>query len=379
MVEGVLAKIVNSGSLSSAAEYLEELAALILCRRWHQDQIAKKVSEWRERLCDFLGLGDPDAEEKQTATAAVKKLPSPRSRISPPTDVTTTPCVPLKFEKRFGEKSRELHRPRVVVKEEIKKEDIPTSTIPIFNPTTRVTRSSAPKWKSDTVLHGFNRYARPKKVDSINRMVKEYLDAPFKPSEMEKSKTKTGFIYGFRLPKNHKLLDGGDCNMVKIGFSKDPRERMQAWQRQCGYEPDVLFNKETPHHVKMEKIIHRHLGNERMQEQVCPQCSRMHQEFFEIGADRAQAVVEMWTEWAKRRPFDENGRLTEYWHWRLKTVDLADPHCWEDFVNDKVKVHNKAKVKDEIKEEDVSLDSLLKQLTELRKLIEKCGVVETPA
>ncbi|WYZ41909.1 hypothetical protein EsH8_V_000804 [Colletotrichum jinshuiense] len=132
------------------------------------------------------------------------------------------------------------------------------------------------------------------------------------------------------------MLGGENCPMIKIGFTNNPERRMKQWQAKCQYEPVIVFMYKVTHYVKMEKIIHRHLSNERRKE-VCAGCGSTHHEFFEVETATAEAVVRMWAAWARLRPFDEEGVLTPYWSRKLKELDLDNPDCWDLFVFDKVK------------------------------------------
>ncbi|GJC85217.1 hypothetical protein ColLi_08055 [Colletotrichum liriopes] len=299
-ISSVVVDILASGSLSSAARHLERLASLVLCKRWHQTQVVDKIVEWERRIRDFLGsMGDdekasgkvePKSEGWKPRTASYSAetgsrvaKPSNAGRPSVAEDVKTEPVD----EKR---------RVSVVKQEVVKDED----------------------------------------DDKINKDIMEKLIAPF--TKEERKAADTGYIYGYRLPKGHTTASGTDTRrMIKIGYTNNPQRRMREWASKCQYTPDLVFRRQAPHYIKMEEVVHLHLANERRWDRGCPGCGGNHKEFFEVDAERAQAVVGMWAAWASLRPFDEEGRLTAYWTARLKALDVDDAECWDTFVLDKGK------------------------------------------
>ncbi|EFQ28348.1 uncharacterized protein GLRG_03492 [Colletotrichum graminicola M1.001] len=343
-ISSVVLDILDSGSLSSAARHLERLASLVLCRRWHQKQAADKTAEWERRIREFLelkgdgeqegGKGEAKAESEgrrsRTATVSVKATgsyvakPSNTGRLSVADGVDLKPVM----EKRLLS--------LVVKHETVKEEDDEykprLESIP-FNPLPSKTAIYPSPVKKPTVHTFTPYYQRPLSTREINIAIIEKLLAP------EEKAVGTGYIYGYKLPKAHTTALGTDTDrMIKIGYTKNCKRRMQEWQSKCHYIPDVVFAPPALHYIKLEKVVHLHLANERRWDMKCAGCraengkTTNHKEFFEVDAEKARAVVGMWAAWADLRPFDQEGRLTAYWAARLDALDLDDDGCWDKFV-----------------------------------------------
>ncbi|GKT60761.1 chitin synthase [Colletotrichum tofieldiae] len=341
-ISSVVVDILASGSLSSAARHLERLASLVLCKRWHQTQVVEKIVEWERRIRDFLGSkgGEEKANGKvepksegwkprtvscSAETGSRLAKPSNAGRPSVAEDVKTEPVD----EKR---------RVSVVKQEVVKDEDDECrpklDSIPFNHLLAKSTSIPSPPYKS--TAHTFTPYGPPALASKINKDIIEKLIAPFTKEELKAADT--GYIYGYRLPKGHTTASGTDTRrMIKIGYTNNPQRRMREWASKCHYTPDLVFRRQAPHYIKMEEVVHLHLANERRWDRGCPGCGGNHKEFFEVDAERAQAVVGMWAAWASLRPFDEEGRLTAYWTARLKALDVDDAECWDTFVLDKGK------------------------------------------
>ncbi|KAK1977187.1 T5orf172 domain-containing protein [Colletotrichum cereale] len=325
----VVLDILASGSLSSAARHLERLASLVLCRSQHQKQAAEKTAEWERRIRDFIGLNGDGEQDSRNGGA------EPEERGS-----KTAACsrrVILVVEQETVKEEGDERKPRL--------DNIPfkplacNSTIyqsPLDKPT----------------VHTFTPYGRPAPASKINKDIVEKLLAPF--SDRERNTVDTGCIYGYRLPKGHTTASGADTDsMIKIGYTKDLGVRMRRWKSTCGYTPNLVLVRPVRHYVKMEKVVHLHLANERRWDLACPGCRKKcgkttnHKEFFEVDVEKAQAVVGMWAAWADLGPFDEEGRLTAYWAARLEALDLDDEACWDKFVLGKDKMKAGSKLADD--------------------------------
>ncbi|KAL0942164.1 chitin synthase [Colletotrichum truncatum] len=312
-ITSVLFDMVQSGSISCAAQHLEHLASLVLCKRYHQNQIAEKATEWRIRLRSFLGLNDilvkqENGHNEGSPTASLHK---PKIKSEPTTDFAT------------------------VVKEEDDGATVKLETI-TSSKESGLRVGEQIKAESKSAIHSFTPFHQTRPMSTINKEVIKKLQAPFMKSEMEDHTKREGYIYGYKMPEGHKLPDESSCRMIKIGFTDNLEKRMQEWQKRCQYEPQVVFSYKVFHHVKMERIIHLHLGNERRKETKCPGCEKNHIEFFDVDTPRAEAVVMMWAVWARLRPFDEEGRLSQCWAQKLNEMNTEDPDCWENFILNKV-------------------------------------------
>ncbi|KAK1852646.1 chitin synthase [Colletotrichum chrysophilum] len=328
-ITSVLLNIVESGSITCAINHLETLASLVLCRRYHQNQIAEKVTQWRSRLVSFLTHGAAVTQEADTrnhpkSTKASTQLSGTRVNIF------KTPAAVQPSTFSHAEAKPGMSLMNTVVKEEqheqhVKTEDVPLALDPLEDTV-----------KCNDTIHTFEPYYQPKHLSMINKDIANKLNTPFMKREKEGFAKGEGYIYGYQLPQDHKTTSLKACQVVKIGYTNDYKRRMKEWQEQCHYEPQLVFAYKVTHHVKMEKIIHLLLRNYQRKEK-CPGCPAQHHEFFEVDASTAEAVVRMWAVWARLRPFDDGGSLSSYWSQKIKEMNTEDPDCWEKLIFDKVK------------------------------------------
>ena len=102
--------------------------------------------------------------------------------------------------------------------------------------------------------------------------------------------------------------------ILKIGRAANVQRRMNQWQRQCGYDLEMLryypfvqgngTPRQTPHAKRVERLIHLELSGlgMRADKEACETCGREHREWFEVEASRAgvkrvDEVVRRWVEW----------------------------------------------------------------------------------
>ncbi|KFA76570.1 hypothetical protein S40288_01536 [Stachybotrys chartarum IBT 40288] len=113
---------------------------------------------------------------------------------------------------------------------------------------------------------------------------------------------------------------GHKTMMLKIGRAANVQRRMNQWQRQCGYDIEVLrfypyvpgasdtssgaVPRMTPHCKRVERLIHIELAGMglRAAAEACGTCGREHREWFEVDASRAgirrvDDVVRRWVDW----------------------------------------------------------------------------------
>ncbi|KAK2730491.1 chitin synthase [Colletotrichum kahawae] len=323
----VLLNIVESGSISRATNHLKTLASLVLCKRYHQIQIAEKVAQWRIRLLSFLSHDAPGTQEAETDHHSTCTKASAHIRVNSlklPTTHQPSKCYHTETN------TEETSLASTVVKEEQDEKHVKTEAVP-----------SPPGPLEDTVeykntIHTFVPYYQPKHIGMINKDIVNKLHVSFTKSEEEGYYKGEGYIYGYQLPQDHQMANLKAHKMVKIGFTNNYDRRMKEVQKKCHYEPQLIFAYKVTHHVKMEKIIHLLLRNYQRKER-CPGCSVQHHEFFEVDASTAEAVVRMWAVWARLRPFDDAGSLSPYWSQKLKEMNTKDPDCWEKLIFDKVK------------------------------------------
>lgn len=326
----VLLNIVESGSVTCAINHLETLASLVLCKRYHQTQIAEKVAQWRSRLLSFLshdaaGTQEAEADHHSTSTKASTHLRRTRANVLKAQNaVQSSTCYDSET------KPDESSLANIAVKQEQDDQHVKTEAVPLAVDPLEYTVTLK------ETIHTFAPYHQPKRIGTINKDIVNKLNTLFMKSEKEGFTEGEGYIYGYKLPQDHKTINLKACQVVKIGYTNDYERRMKEWQDQCHYEPQLVFAYKVAHHVKMEKIIHILLSNYR-RKYKCPGCSVQHREFFEVRESTAEAVVRMWAVWARLRPFDDTGRLSAYWSNKIKEIDVEDPDCWEKLIFDKVK------------------------------------------
>jgi hypothetical protein len=109
--------------------------------------------------------------------------------------------------------------------------------------------------------------------------------------------------------------------LLKIGRAANVQRRMVQWQRQCGYDIEMLrfypyvaavndrpgtsrTPRMTPHCRRVERLIHLELTGMGLQADmsVCDACGREHREWFEVKASRegirgVDDVIRRWVDW----------------------------------------------------------------------------------
>lgn len=107
--------------------------------------------------------------------------------------------------------------------------------------------------------------------------------------------------------------------VLKIGRAANVQRRMNQWQRQCGYDIEMLryypylpgasessgvVPHMTPHAHRVERLIHIELAGMGLRANLgtCDACGRDHREWFEVdatreGIRRVDDVVRRWIDW----------------------------------------------------------------------------------
>lgn len=109
--------------------------------------------------------------------------------------------------------------------------------------------------------------------------------------------------------------------LLKIGRAANVQRRMNQWQRQCGYDIEMLryypyvaavndgpgmsrTPRMTPHCRRVERLIHIELAGMglRADMSLCDACGRDHREWFEVKATRdgirkVDEVIRRWVDW----------------------------------------------------------------------------------
>lgn len=162
------------------------------------------------------------------------------------------------------------------------------------------------------------------------------LLAPPPPSHAQgRRASDTVSRYASQSARNRRV--GRQSMLLKIGRAANVQRRMNQWQRQCGYDVEVLryypytsstpsptpspgrhrrgsesppdsgVALMTPHAKRVERLVHIELTGMglRAERETCEACGRDHREWFEVGATRGEVrrvdeVIRRWVKWDGR-------------------------------------------------------------------------------
>jgi hypothetical protein len=184
-------------------------------------------------------------------------------------------------------------------------------------PVTRSTTKSVPA----TLEHSsdFSLY-QPKWSDSlsVSEALREVIIKPLKP--MDK---KPGFIYLF--------WDKKHFGKLKIGRTKDLKQRLDEWNRKCkrehAYHPAISRGElpKIPHVSRVERLIHTELKDQR-EEMACASCGVKHREWFGVSDALALKVFQKWQDWITQEPYTFDARTGE-WVLRPDMMETLSQVC----------------------------------------------------
>lgn len=132
----------------------------------------------------------------------------------------------------------------------------------------------------------------PKKWEGITTQdaLREIITQPLKPTDL-----KQGFIYIFWDVKNF--------GMVKIGRTKDLKQRLHQWDSDCKREHKHHTELPMISHVsRIESLIHMELKQQRRLRR-CEECDKTHKEWFEVSETQAVMVFKKWEQWIVQDPY----------------------------------------------------------------------------
>ncbi|KAM0234703.1 hypothetical protein ACHAP5_009942 [Fusarium lateritium] len=184
-----------------------------------------------------------------------------------------------------------------------------TENLPIFTSVVAVKQEVIPTNETPNIEH-------------INEEIKKKLLCPLSEEETNQG----GHVYIYTFPESYH-----DAHpYIKIGYAKDVKTRMSQWKTQCGYPPELLGQFPAEHYVKVEKLVHAQLWNQRKREKDgCPTCHVKHKEWFKVDSMTANKYIGLWTSWMRQQPYDDEGVLQDKWRLRIESFDMANPSCWE--------------------------------------------------
>ncbi|KAH7149685.1 meiotically up-regulated gene 113-domain-containing protein [Dactylonectria estremocensis] len=309
LVSGLLDQIAKSGSLSAAKSLLSQVLGVVLCR-YHKDASPRCLDSWEKQLNP---LKTPEIKEEDEENESISGLPfqSPNS----PRASQSSPRPPVKIEQGTPKNPVLQHRKSPV------SDSSPTESAR--------SKSSKPGLeKPVTQTHKFEPFGQPWSTMALNQAIRKLVQRQLLPRE----KSSKGCIYIYTFPDNYHDA----APYLKIGNAGALDSRMASWKSQCGYKPEVFGSFTSDLYVKVERLVHAGLHNERMREAGgCPRCGVKHCEWFDVSYSKACGIIGLWTSWVRQEPYDEFGILKKKWSARVERVDLSDSNCWEDFVNGK--------------------------------------------
>ncbi|KAJ4212157.1 hypothetical protein FSOLCH5_012490 [Fusarium solani] len=298
----LLDQIVELGSFKAAESILSKLAYLIMCKNkrvGHGDKFGPiRISDWRVKLESIPIPSVEDEEQDDTSSEDEVEDDSP----TPP--------------------SSAWHSDAETDEETSTQEDTPD----LATQTPSSTTNSPKTTKQAKVAHKFERFSVTRSTTFINKKIRRLLLRPLLKTE----KYVDGYIYTYTFPESYHDA----APYLKIGFAKDVQARMACWETHCRYRPKVLVQQSADHYVKIEKLVHAQLINQRKVEATgCPECGIRHNEWFSASSLDASRAVSLWASWMRQMPYDEEGQLKGKWKARIEGLDMSDAACWEELVN----------------------------------------------
>ncbi|KPM37024.1 hypothetical protein AK830_g9553 [Neonectria ditissima] len=295
-VSSLLEQIVTSGGLVAARSLLTQVSHLVFCYH-HIDARPSYLESWEKKLesCRAATVKVEDKDEESTVQSTRRLSSDQQGKVKKEAPETKT------FEKTNTRAS---------------------NTSPSKSLAQKSPKSVPPK----QIAHKFEPYGDPLSIEKRNNHVKCLVLRQLLPTE----RSSEGCIYVYTFPENYHDA----APYLKIGNAKHLDSRMAAWKRQCAYKPEVLSDFRSELYVKVERLVHAQLRNERIREAGgCPRCQVKHHEWFKVGSSKACGVLGLWTAWTRQKPYDESGELKEEWRARAERLDMSDPGCWEKFVD----------------------------------------------
>ncbi|KAF7552632.1 hypothetical protein G7046_g7348 [Stylonectria norvegica] len=368
MASNLLDQILSQKTLKAARSLLSQLAHIVMCPRFHQNQASDRVTAWEKKLQELkrpsdvvVKIEDEDDEMELASDGdeVVETKPEIKSEAKPQAKIIKIEPNPI--DNKIGAKP--IHstpvtfkliakpvtigaqsvvtiepKPETKIEEgtstattnaEVSKHPVPHTPRTLPSTSSPVPKSPSLKATQSTGrTHTFERYGSLRTPTARNQAIKTLLLRPLLKTEKQTG----GVVYGFIDSRNYR-----DTSLyLKIGLTNNLERRKNEWARQCGYNPKVLMDFPADLYVKVEKLAHAHLHNQRMREVDCS-CGFKHQEWFDVTPDAASGAVALWANWTRQEPYDEDGVLREEWRVRLEMMDLSDVDCWKVFVNGEVK------------------------------------------
>ncbi|KAH8597513.1 hypothetical protein B0O99DRAFT_684830 [Bisporella sp. PMI_857] len=347
-------------------DLLTELAGLVLCRGYHQDQAPSLSMQWLPKLVDLAISTEFDTQNTHCDEEApnLHNQGTPKHHLHTSNfDRATTPTIndsPQSSISSFWSRNVESHfttpgtSPQRPTSRELQansplshknsaaqRSESLYDDLDIKDPTTTFQNDSVIRklftqqsHKSSTASLRVSHFESPKQT------ILEFVPFPTKGMQQElramrdvisrplsEQDQRFGCIYGFQREDN---------GYIKVGVAKDVEARMQQWANSCHYTPKVILKISVSHAFRVERLIQLHLQGARFRETLvnglCNSgkgCPRKHQEWFKIGIERLRKVFAVWKRFMESEPYDEKYSLKPCWQKHLKNPDLClNPDPW---------------------------------------------------
>ncbi|KAI1857006.1 uncharacterized protein JN550_013499 [Neoarthrinium moseri] len=137
-----------------------------------------------------------------------------------------------------------------------------------------------------------------------------------------------GFVYIFEV--------AGNKGLVKIGYTgASVEERLSRWSFDCNRQAVLLYplgnGLKVPNPRRIESLCHAELKHCRIKI-YCRVCSKQHIEWFETSPQKAIAVVQKWSHWMRKRPYEERV-LRKGSKWYLKEIEAKKILAIQEFMD----------------------------------------------
>lgn len=267
-------------------QMLQKLALVLICRKYHRDQMEDIAKGWALSLFDLstpaeiAGMGIEECSVHDLTYAQSTRESGSQTVKS----VQVVLPSPSNFS--FATLSSCFNAP------------------PIFFP-----------YKS-----------KPRKSNETRKHLKAIIEKDLTRTDIFSD----GYIYVYR---SH-----GSFGHIKIGYTTKPVDtRLKEWQKQCGHDLVIEYPKpetmQRHRHIKrLEAIVHAELQDNRRIERRCRKCHKEHKEWFEEALTDALNVIAKWLNWMKQEPYevvlvgekaDSKGQVVQEWSGRLKEKHAA--------------------------------------------------------
>ncbi|KAM0743586.1 hypothetical protein ACQRIT_001845 [Beauveria bassiana] len=154
-----------------------------------------------------------------------------------------------------------------------------------------------------------------KSLFNVDMVAREQLNTE---DDKSKNEINDGFVYLYQV--------SGNDSLVKVGFTTGPvAQRLESWKKDCHREPAQLYPapdavcKAVPHAHRVERLVHAELMEHRVRV-YCEPCEKQHVEWFKVSVKHAVAVIEKWSLWIQRRPYEKR-ETRQSVKWSLKAEE----------------------------------------------------------